>query len=164
MIYPVVVALNLILGVFFFSLTEWLEIEQVKLEKINQEHLYDIQKLEKIAHLNSWLKEAVDTTSALESNQSGNSDIEMVKYVDRYSKKFDFTVRKYLFSDGTTQQIELGFSIPIDQKERLKELMKLEYPGGFIHFSELKKNDLHLSGTLEIIKPKLEHENNVSEQ
>jgi len=153
MIKIVAISLALIFSVLMVALSDWFEEQQLIVEKINREHRSEIQKLKKIKKVNAWLNKVVKPSLDNAPKNVQGSDDGLVEFFDKYASEFDFQVKRYIYEDKGTHNIDISFETPRDDKEKLNKLVLLKREKGFLQFTTFKLQDKKIVGELRIIQP-----------
>ena len=147
------ITINLVFIVLLLSLIDWFEKEEFKVKSINKQYTENIKKMEKVSQINKWVYDDIFPIIKRKQNASQNSDENLITFFDDNADKYNFIVDKYIYSDSLSKNIDLSYSINIDDKEKLTNFINIKYKSGFLQFRELKMDKKSLSGTLQVIQP-----------
>jgi type I site-specific restriction endonuclease len=136
-----------------FSSSAWFEKEQLKIEKINKAHLKNIEKLKKIAQINSWLDTIVKPKLKITPNSENLADENLVRYFDLHSKNLNLEVSKYIYSDAVAKHLLVNYEISRFELEKLEKLISLHYTEGFLQFREFDVDKKIVKGTIQFVQP-----------
>lgn len=153
------ITFNLLLSVLMLALITWFEQEEIKITVINQEHQEDIKKLQKIAQINSWLKDVVQPMIKVQPSSSEEANEYLIKYFDENFIDYNLLIKKYLYEDEGVKNIDLSYKINTNDIDKLIGFVKMEYKNGFLEFKELTMDDKGLTGVFQLIQPYQEDDN-----
>jgi len=143
----------LIVSVFLYALSTWFDNETVKVHKINRQHTVEIRRLHKITKINNWLDTYVKPYLAKIPTDANQSDDPIINFFDKYATDFQFQVDRYIYKEKDTHNLKVNFVLALKNKPYLEELMKLQYPQGFLQFTNFQMKDHILRGDLLIVQP-----------
>jgi len=149
----VAISMGFVLSVLMIALVSWFETEEQKVEAINQQHLQEIKRLQKISKINKWLDKVVKPSLAKTPSDANRSDEPIVQFFDQYADEFHFQVQKYIYKDENTHNLNIEFELLRDEKKALEKLMTLKYKRGFLQFNHFKVRDEKVLGELQIVQP-----------
>jgi len=149
----IAISFGFIVSVLMFALSSWFEVEEMKVETINSQHLQEIKRLQKISKINKWLDKVVKPSLAKTPNDANSSDEPIVAFFDQYAPEFHFQVQKYIYVDENTHNLNIEFELLRDEKEALQKLMTLKYKRGFLQFNSFNVKDEKVRGELQIVQP-----------
>ena len=149
----IAISFGFIMSVLMIALVSWFETEEQKVEAINQQHLQEIKRLQKISKINIWLDKVVKPSLAKTPSDANRSDEPIVAFFDQYAPEFHFQVQKYIYEDKNTHNLDIKFELLRDEKEALTKLMTLKYKRGFLQFNNFRVKDEKVLGELQIVQP-----------
>jgi len=153
MIKLVAITLAFMLSILMLALSDWfIEQEQI-VEKINKEHRSEIQKLKKIKKVNEWLNKVVKPSLDNVPKGVEDSDDGLVNFFDKHAKSFKFQVKKYIYKNEDTHNIDIAFEVPRNDKKRINDLVLLNREKGFLQFTNFSLQDKRILGELRVIQP-----------
>ncbi len=161
MIKLIAITFSIILSVIMVASVSWFEKEQEKIERINKNHLKDIQKLKKISQINSWLDSIVKPKLKITPANEDLADDNLVRYFDTHSKELNLQVSRYIYADDVAKHMIVTYEVKRSKLQELKKLMNLYFKEGFLQFRELHVDEKTVKGTIELVQP-FNGENNVS--
>ncbi len=153
MIRIAIITTGFIISVLMMAVTHWFEIEQTKVERINQEHLSEIRRLRKIAQINKWLDRVVKPSLAALPKNETLSEASLVAFYDKYANDLNFEVEKYIYSDENSHNMDIKFNVERTDKVSLEKLMNLKYKSGFLRFARFKLEKKAVAGSLQLVQP-----------
>lgn len=157
-----IITISLLLFVLTTALMSWFEEEEAKVKAINVQNSKNIQKLQKIAQINSWLEHDIIPAISDDQNDSLVTDRNMIYFFDENRDKYNLLVDKYIYKDNFAKNIDLSYTIGKGERGKFKDFIKIEYRDGFLQFRELKMDANGISGKVQIVQPHSE-ENNLSQ-
>ncbi|MDQ1244565.1 MAG: hypothetical protein QG567_310 [Campylobacterota bacterium] len=158
----IIITFSLLLFVLTIALMSWFEEEELKVKAINAQNNKNIQKLQKIAQINSWLDSDIIPAISDDQNDSLITDKNMIYFFDDNRDKYNLLVDKYIYKDNFAKSIDLSYSIGKGDRDKFKDFIKIEYEEGFLQFRELKIDADGIVGKVQVVQPHNE-ENNLSQ-
>jgi len=158
-----IATLSFVVTMLLVALVNWFEIESNNIDKINKKHLSEIERLNKIAKINTWLDTVIQPHIASLPTNKELADQNLVKYFDLYSKNLHFRVSHYIYGEENLRNLDIEFTVDRDQKKSILQLMQLQYTQGFLQFNNFEINKGKIKGELHLIQP-FYGENNASDQ
>ena len=149
------------LSILMIEASVWFETQEAKIKQINQKHLSDIKKLQKIGKINAWLDKVVKPLLIQLPQTKEQVNINLVKYFDTKHDTYHFSINKYLHKDNVATYLLNDFSIPRSDRRSLETFINIHYPQGFLQFQEFHIDKKKIYGKLLLIQP-FYGENNVS--
>jgi len=150
--------------ILLYSLTSWFENQKMHIDEFNNKYIRDIKKLEQIPSLNLTLQKKVIPRLYRIPKSVDKADQKLIRFFDKYSQKYNFTVSKYLYQTGTTRRLEIKYTIPRSNKKELKDFLKLKLEDGFVKFESFNVIQDELKGNIILIQPFFEGNTNVFKQ
>ncbi len=159
----IIATISFVLTMLLLALINWFEIESGNIDKINKKHLSEIERLNKIAKINTWLDTVIQPHIASLPTNKELADHNLVKYFDLYSKNLHFRVSHYIYGEDNLRNLDIEFTLQREQKKHVLQLMQLQYAQGFLQFNTLEVNKEKIKGELHLIQP-FYGENNASHE
>lgn len=149
----ILATINLILGVLAFILIAWFDEQETKIEALNKKHEQEILKIKKVTQVNGWLKGSLAPMAVSQQASLEDGALNLVRFYDDYTQKYNIKLEKYFYEDGVMQKMDLAYKVDANDSKTLKELTKMDYPHGFLQFTELKSNQDSITGKIQLIQP-----------
>lgn len=151
MIKTISITLSIVLIILMLSSISWFELEQEKIETINKKHIEDIEKLKKITQINIWLDSIVKTKIRTLSERE--SENKLVSYFDHNAALYNFQVKRYMYNDKNTKNLNVSFKVDRNNISNLNNLMSIQYIDGFLQFKKFEMNEKSIKGEIQLIQP-----------
>ncbi|BDY12774.1 hypothetical protein [Hydrogenimonas cancrithermarum] len=149
------------MGAFFLPLSTWLDGKRLELEKINRQHLRDIQEIKETQRINDFLeREVFPYVEKIKS--TGAYDLQMLRYFDTYRAPFGLELERFIYFDGENAQMDYRFGVPRRDKKRLYRLLNHTFENGMIGFFAFDVGEGMVEGELRLYRLFAERDGNVS--
>ncbi len=162
MIKIIIICINFFISILLVSLISWFETKKDEINFINSKHLRDIEKLKKIPYINQVIEKNLRPTLKVLPKTSEEADLKLIKFFDKHSDKYNFSVDKYIYHDHVAHYLEIKYSIDRDEHKALYNFMHLKFLGGFIKFHKFDVKKSTFTGQILLIQPYSEEDNNES--
>lgn len=149
----IIITVNLTLSVLMVGLISWFENEKVKIDALNQKHQQETNKLQKISQINSWLEELIFPTIKIQPIKFDEGALNIVRFYDDNVHNYNLSVDKYFYKEGVSQNIDFSYKIDTQGIRNIRELINLEYEGGFLQFLEFRVDKKNITGKIQLIQP-----------
>jgi len=149
----IIITLNLTLSVLMVGLISWFENEEVKIETLNKAHKEETSRLQKISQINSWLEDSIYPIIKIQPSSFEDGTLNIVRFYDDNAHNYNLLVDKYFYKEDISQNIDFSYKIDTYDIKNIRELISLEYKGGFLQFLEFKMDQKNISGKIQLIQP-----------
>jgi len=148
-----IITLNFVLCALMISYIEWFKQDEASLATLNSTYIKDIEKLEKISHINQWLESAVIPNIKERSCEEEEADKNLIEFYDLNKEAYNLYINKYIYEGNDTKNMELSYDISTHDKTKLIELLMLRDDNRFFQFKELCIDKDRVVGVIEVAQP-----------
>lgn len=159
MIKFIIITISFSVSILLLSLNSWFELEKTKIIKITDTNIQNIKKIKKINQINSWLDANVRPDLKEISPSDDKADENLIKYFDKNSKKYNFSIKKYIYADEDVKKFDISYEVNKNNKKHLNSFMHLDYQNGFLEFKKLKINNKNVIGKIQLVQSYKEDKN-----
>ena len=150
----IIITINLTLSVLMIGLVSWFENEKIKIETLNKKHQEEINRLQKISQINSWLEDSIYPMikTQQQQNRFDEGALNIVRFYDDNAHNYNMLVDKYFYKDEISHNINFSYKIDTHNVKNIRELINLEYEGGFLQFLEFRIDKKNIIGKIQLIQ------------
>lgn len=149
----IIITVNLTLSVLMIGLISWFENEKVRIEALNKKHQQEINRLQKISQINSWLGDSIHPMIKTQPSRFDEGALNIVRFYDDNAHNYNMSVDKYFYKEDVSQNIDFSYKIDTYGVRNIRELINLEYEGGFLQFLEFRVDKKNITGKIQLIQP-----------
>ena len=150
---PLIIALNFVLSALMISYIEWFKQDEANLKALNSTYIKDIEKLEKISHINQWLESRVIPNIKERLCEAEEADKNLIEFYDLNKEAYNLYINKYIYEGNDTKNMELSYDISTHDKTKLIEFLMLRQETRFFQFKELCIDNNRVVGVVEVTQP-----------
>ena len=148
-----IITLNFVLCALMISYIEWFKQDEASLATLNSTYIKDIEKLEKISHINQWLESAVIPNIKERPCEEEEADKNLIEFYDLNKEAYNLYINKYIYEGKDTKDtknMELSYEISTHDKTKLIEFLMLRQENRLFQFKELCIDKDRVVGVIEV--------------
>jgi hypothetical protein len=147
---PLLISLNFMLSALMISYIGWFKQDEASLKALNSTYIQNIEKLEKILHINQWLESAVIPNIKEKLCEAEEADKSLIEFYDLNKGAYNLYINKYIYEGKDTKNMELSYEISTHDKTKLIEFLMLRQENRFFQFKELRIDNDRVVGIIEV--------------
>lgn len=113
----------------------------------------DIQKLQKITQINSWLKSDIIPNMEIKNSTSQEVDENFIKFFDENRDRYNLIIKRYIYTDEMSKNMDLSYTFSTSSRDIFDDFIHLKVMDGFVQFRELTIDNGAISGKFQIAQP-----------
>jgi len=159
MIKLIIITVSFSFSILLLSLCSWFELEEKEIKKVSNAHFQKIEKIKRINQINSWIDANIKPDLKEVSPSDDKADENLIKYFDKNSKKYNFSIKKYIYTDEDVKKFNISYEVNKNDKKHLDSFMRINYQNGFLEFKKLKIDSENIIGEIQLIQAYKEDQN-----
>jgi len=138
-------------SLYFFD--TWLKEENGHIHKINQKYQDNTRKLKEIIRINKWLEATLKKELKNVPQIAENADMQLIEFFDKYAKKYNFQVQKFIYKDKFGHFLDIKYSLPRANYNKLLAFLQQNYTQGYLILKKLNISQGNVEGELVLMQP-----------